>query len=134
MNDSQTNPPADDADDIGRTILVDDGVERTLWGLIRDYITPARLAALITALLGPVVAMLAGKLAVVLAEWGYTLDTTEVMVTFGAAALAVAGVIVTAFRKFMDNRTQYEVAMVNAGKEDLIGAKSLKATLRENGK
>lgn len=105
--------------------------ERTLWGLVRDYLTVARITTALSVFLTPIIAGVSAKLAVWLASAGYTLDDTQVTVIFVGALVAVGGFCVASFRKFMDNRTGYETAMIQAGKEDLISGKSLKATKRD---
>lgn len=95
------------------------------WAVIRPYITPVRVAAVLTALLGPPFAILIAKLAVVLAGWGINLDPTQATIVFGAAALAAGGMIAHAVVKFIDSRTQFETALINNGQTDLIGGKSI---------
>lgn len=98
---------------------------KNLWALVRPYLTVARVTTAVTAALTPPAALLAGKIAVVLASWGIALDETQTTAVFIAGAAAVVAAVVPLVRKFIDNRTAFETALIQNNQASLIQGKAL---------
>lgn len=98
---------------------------KNLWALARPYFTVARVTTFLTALITPFLAAGVAWLGLQLAKIGVTLDETQTLAVLGTVFAGVIATVVPIVRKFIDNRTQFEVAMIDAGKSDQIGGKSL---------
>jgi hypothetical protein len=88
---------------------------RDLYSQIRPHLSVSRVVAAIMALVAPPVAILVGKLSVVVANWGYHLDPTATTVTFLGVTAAALAAAITAGVKWLDGRAKYEVAQVQEG-------------------
>ena len=98
---------------------------KTIWALVRPYVTVARATTFLTALITPILAAVVAWLALQLAKIGVTLDETQTLAALGTVFAGVIATVVPIVRKFIDNRTQFEVAMIDAGQAHLIGGKSI---------
>lgn len=103
---------------------------KALWALARPYFTVARVTTFLTALITPPAAVVVAWLAVQLAKVGVDLDETQALAAFGAVFAVTIATVVPIVRKFIDNRTQFEVSMIDAGQAHLIGGKSLSSQRR----
>lgn len=103
---------------------------KTLWAAVRPYVTVARATTFLSSLITPIVAVVVSWLAVQLAKIGVELNETQTLAAFGTVFAGVIATVVPIVRKFIDNRTQFEVAMIDAGKSDQIGSKSLSSQRR----
>lgn len=97
------------------------------WQLIRPYVTPVRVAAVLGPLLSPLAAAAIAWLALQLAKVGVELNTTEALAVYAVVFTGVITAAVTAIRRFIDNRTQFETALIGKGYADLIQGKALSA-------
>lgn len=97
------------------------------WQLIRPYCTPVRVAAALATITTPIAATVIAWLALQLAKVGVDLNATEALAVYGVVFTSVVVTGVTALRKFIDNRTQFETELIRKGKERLIKGKALAA-------
>lgn len=104
---------------------------KELWTLIRPYFTVSRVVALGTAIITPPAALVIGWLAVRLAEYGVDLDPTQTLAVFLGGVATVLTVVVPIARKWLDNRSHFEQALIENDQAYLIGSKSLQATATE---
>lgn len=98
---------------------------RELWALVRPYVTVARATAFLSAIVTPIAAVVIGWLAVQLAKVGIDLNQTQALITFGTVFAGVVATVVPIVRKFIDNRTKFEVAMIHEGRANQISNKAL---------
>lgn len=90
---------------------------RSVYIQLRPHLTVSRVAAAVIGLITVPAGLLIGKLSVALAGWGYSLDPTQTTVTFLGTATLVVAACVSAGLKWLDGRSNYEVAQVIEGND-----------------
>lgn len=105
---------------------------KQIWKALSPYVTVTRVTALCTAVLTPPAAILIGKLAVLLAGWGYNIDPTQALVVFLSGVATVIAIVVPIAIKFINARAGFEKALIENNKEHLITAKAITVVAEEN--